>query len=111
MRASATLARAGGQRLVAAMEAVDSLIGTFTDDFGRAVAHGAAYAFRRCETQLWRALLTRLAAQCALRSAASATRRWASWTRRALSWSRRVAPQRQRTRLRCQCVSAFLRVR
>ena len=33
--------RAGGQRLVAAMEAVDALIGTFTDDFGRAVAHGA----------------------------------------------------------------------
>lgn len=94
------------------MEAVDSLIGTFTDDFGRAVAHGAAYAFRRCETRLWRALLTRLhAAQCARRSAASATRRWASWTRRALSWSRRVTPQCKRTRLRCQCVFAFLRVR
>lgn len=90
------------------MEAVDSLIGTFTDDFGRAVAHGAARAIRRCETRLWRALLTRLrAAQCAPRWAASATLRWASWTRRALSWSRRVAQQRQRSRSLCQCVCVF----
>lgn len=37
-------ARAGGQRLVAAMEAVDALIGTFSDDLGRAVAHGARAA-------------------------------------------------------------------
>ncbi len=32
---------AGGQRLVAAMEAVDTLVTTFSDDMGRAVAHGA----------------------------------------------------------------------
>ena len=85
------LVRAGGQRLVAAMEAVDALIGTFTDDFGRAVAHGAPrHAASRergrcCSASAWR---SPRAPQCARRWVASATRRWASWTRRGWSWSR-----------------------